>query len=414
MPTELDRAQIEGLLRQADDCLAQGNLSAAEVACREVLDRDRGNVRALNTLKAVIETIGVPEHALTGLGPGSPPRAAGPRYLLIKAWGCGFWSDVNSVLGALLLAEITHRIPVVHWGANSLFGDGSGRDAFGHFFEPVSSVGLRDLPDLHDRDFFPPKWTSGNLQKEDHFKWQGPYSRLSPTYYIGRPERVAVCDFFVGVVDVMPWIPRGHPMQGRRLVEIYRWLIKKYLRPREHILGRCDDFIRSRLAGRRFAAVHVRGSDKVLEIGNLEEVNQAYPAAIEAIDPAWPIFLLTDDARWLDIIKRRFGDRVVTTSCRRTGTAKGVHKLAGKHDRVGIGMEVMVDAYIAARADRFLGNGGSAVSSMICLLKDWPPGTCVLTCPPRIFERNVWLYLLDPNKASTSLHGLGGKGTLPG
>lgn len=44
------------------------------------------------------------------------------RYLLIKSWGFGFYSDVIAVLGSLLLAEITHRTPVVHWGKNSLFG----------------------------------------------------------------------------------------------------------------------------------------------------------------------------------------------------------------------------------------------------------------------------------------------------
>ena len=43
------------------------------------------------------------------------------RFLLIKAWGFGFWSDVLHVLGGLMLAELTRRQPVVFWGSNSLY-----------------------------------------------------------------------------------------------------------------------------------------------------------------------------------------------------------------------------------------------------------------------------------------------------
>ena len=38
------------------------------------------------------------------------------KYLLIKAWGYGFFSDVNHILGQLLIAEMTERIPIVYWG----------------------------------------------------------------------------------------------------------------------------------------------------------------------------------------------------------------------------------------------------------------------------------------------------------
>ena len=75
----------------------------------------------------------------------------------IKSWGFGFWPNVSQVLGALLLAEATGRVPLVHWGRNSLFGDGSARDAFGHYFEPVSNVTLEDLATIPDANCFPPK-----------------------------------------------------------------------------------------------------------------------------------------------------------------------------------------------------------------------------------------------------------------
>ena len=100
-----------------------------------------------------------------------PPPAQ--RYLVIKSWGCGFCSDVTQVLGGLLLAEATGRIPVVHRGRNSLFGDGSAANAFHHYFEPVSNITLDDIARLRDAAFFPPKWSPQNLTAEDVSKWQG-------------------------------------------------------------------------------------------------------------------------------------------------------------------------------------------------------------------------------------------------
>ena len=58
-------------------------------------------------------------------------------YLLIKSYG--FWSDVEHVIGALLLAEMTGRTPVVHWGGNSYFTD----DERGTPWEPSSSRSRR-------------------------------------------------------------------------------------------------------------------------------------------------------------------------------------------------------------------------------------------------------------------------------
>src|SRR5580692_9084212 len=53
---------------------------------------------------------------------------------------------MNHVFGCLLLAEITGRIPVTHWGKNSLYGDETDTDAFQLYFEAISPLGI---PDVH-------------------------------------------------------------------------------------------------------------------------------------------------------------------------------------------------------------------------------------------------------------------------
>src|SRR5205085_3924453 len=179
-------------------------------------------------------------------------RSAGDRYLLIKAWGFGFWSDVSALLGALLLAEITGRIPVTHWGTNSLFGDGSGGDAFTRYFEPVSDLRLHDLARLDDATFFPPKWSRTNLAEENVAKWRGSGSRGAAIYFLSRPEKIAICDFYTGVINVAPWIPAGHPMHGKPLAEIYRYLVARYLRPCAIVHSACDQFLGAHLRGAPF------------------------------------------------------------------------------------------------------------------------------------------------------------------
>lgn len=74
---------------------------------------------------------------LSGRMDAAVPHSKSGGFLLIKSWGYGFWSDVEHVIGALLLAEMTGRTPVVHWGGNSYFSDDEGG---GTPFEPFSNL----------------------------------------------------------------------------------------------------------------------------------------------------------------------------------------------------------------------------------------------------------------------------------
>lgn len=387
-----DRELCECYLKLAPRFLSQDKLAAAEVCCREVLDRDENNAVALDVLAEIFRQIGLGDDVRGWLRDPPPGAAAGPRYLIIKSWGSGFWSDVSSVLGGLLLAEATNRIPVVHWGSNSLFGDDSGQDAFRRYFEPVSDIGLHDLAQLEGADYYPPKWNRTNLSQENLSKWAGAYSRLSPLYYINRKETVAVCDFYIGVADVLPWLPAQHPMRGRSAREAFHWLIRKYLTVRPHVLEQSERFYRSHLAGRPFAAIHLRGADKILEFGDQEAINEALIRRLEDVDPGWRIFLLTDDEQWLRLVRGRYGDRIISTSCRRSSGMLGVHFSAEGNERTSIGMEVMIDTVIALRADRFIGTGSSNVAGFISMMRDWAAADCIMATSPIIFKRNLLLY----------------------
>jgi tetratricopeptide (TPR) repeat protein len=400
------------LLGFATKDLAAGKLAAAEIACRDLLDLEPHNAAALHLLGYIAAQVGMRDQALAYFQAAldsepdnapirenldavrkmpAPSLPRGERYLLIKSWGFGFWADMVQVLGSLLLAEITGRIPVVYWGGDSRFSDKSERDAFTHYFEPVSSATLQQLARMPNASFFPPRWNAGNLAQTGVSKWEGKGSRAGAVYFLGRPETIAVSDFHLGVVNVMPWIPASHPLHGKSLEEIYLYLTAKYLRPQPAIIAACDAFFQAHLAKGPFIALHMRGSDKALEDPELEATNRILLAALDAAEASWPIFLMTDDSHCLARMKSLYGQRIIATDCQRTDTTEGVHYLPTV-DAVRAGREVLIDTWLALRAERFIGNARSNVSAMVAVMKDWPSGACTAVGRSMLTERNLHIY----------------------
>jgi hypothetical protein len=399
--------------------IARGNLQRAEILCRDQLDQHPADTAALKLLGDVATQIGADDFAARHYGEALAtlpepqagrsvlnsllatarnraavvkPAPQGTRYLLIKAWGYGFWSDLDHVAGALLLAELSGRQPIVHWGRNSLFRNADTDNAFDAFFEPIAAAPRAALK-AEGLQYFPPKWHAGNLDEDDVQKWSGEGARQSGLYLLRRDEDVVVSDFHIRVNDLMPWIPERSPLFGMNRNQVYRHLFKKYIHLRPQLQARIDALASEVLTPGHWLAVHVRGSDKVREIAQLDMVNEAYWSAIGQIlhvNPAMSIFLLTDSAPVVDAFRQRYGDKVRTLDCTRSSNETGVH-YAG-HSGIELGEQVIVDAWLAARCDIFLGNGGSNVSVGIRHLKDWAPGTFFLIGDDFLGNRNLGLH----------------------
>jgi protein O-GlcNAc transferase len=404
--SDIDVKFMDRAIGFAAALISRGDLVLADFICRDVLEVAPRHAIAFNLIGVIAAQLGLHDEAIAyfekALACDPPflpagenlqkvsnararaprPKTQGPTFLLIKAWGYGFWSDVSHVLGCLLLAEITGRVPVTHWGRNSLFTDGSDRDAFRLYFEPISAFTLDSLGTLA-ASIFPAKWSSDNLRDEDQAKWQGPGSRMGGLNYLNRPEPVAVSDFYIGIVDLLPWIPSTHELHGKPLEQVYYYLVAKYLKPRQHIMSQVEDFYAAHIRGMPTLAVHVRGSDKRLEIGDLDDLNRTYFVAIDRESPSWLILLLTDDTRCVSAFRARYADRIVVTDSIRTETDLGIHYHSFV-DRVRLGGEVMRDTYLALRCEKFIGNGQSNVSAMAAMLKRWDPGACLLLAPSQL------------------------------
>jgi len=379
--------ELQAELDKAGQMVLAANHPQAELHLRRYLRSDGKDPSAHRLLTVVARAYGVSETFRL-----KENRAAtdGPRYLLIKAWGYGFWSDVHHVLGQLLVAELTQRTPIVRWGRNSLFGDG-GDDAFRLYFEPVSALQLKDLPE--DLSIYPPKWTHANLATDNVNKWEGPHSRHAAQFLFGRAEDLLVSDFYMTLASLIPWIGPESRYHGKSEDTLYAELFAKYIRPLPSMQARVDAFYQSRMAGRNWVAVHIRGSDKIHESAGLHQTNLRYLDFIDRVielNPHIGVFLLTDSVDIHTQFSARYADRLVTTPALRSATATGVHMQG--HSGRAVGDEVLLDALLAARCDYFVGNQESNVSMAISSLKRWPQGLLVLLGDKNCRSENLYLH----------------------
>lgn len=393
--------------------LSNGNIATAETLCRQVLDDGADSPDCWNMIGVIAAGIGLFDQATQAfrraleIDPAlekaagnlkqieaatPPPRrpADDPGFLIIKAWGQGFWSDVDHVLGQLLIAEMTGRAPIVHWGSNSRFRDAGTAEAFGLYFEPLSRYRLEDVRDRSDEAFWPPKWSARNLDAGAYQQTEGPWSRLTALRSLARPEEIVVSDFYTGISTLAGWIPPEHPLSGMTLPTLYRYLCGKYLHALPDIRGRVDEFYAALFKGERVLAVHARGTDKIAENPDLGTLNgQLLQEAGTWADKAGAsrVFLLSDSSELLTAFRDMFGPRLITLDVQRSESGQSLHFQA--RNGYALGLEVMADTYLAARADWFLGNGDSNVSAMIEHLRDWPEGRFRLLRPSVHYRRQL-------------------------
>ena len=173
---------------------------------------------------------------------------------------------------------------------------------------------------------------------------------------------MAVSDFRTGVVDLVPWIAPGHPLHGLGVEDVYRALVRRHLHPVAAVARAVEAFHARELAGASCLAVHIRGSDKIIEQAALTRLNELYPAAIDRVlaEQDGRLLLLTDDRDVLSRLAARYGERLVSTDCQRTSGTTGTHYRRDV-DRYRLGLEVMVDTYLAAAP-----TGSSATACATC------------------------------------------------
>ena len=303
------------------------------------------------------------------------------RFLLIKSWGCGFWSDVDHVMGQLLVAELTNRIPVVYWGTNSLYAESFKSNAFDLYFEPVSDYTVYDVI-KPQYTYFPPVWKYDNIMVEDLDKITWIYRNLGEM--MSSDADVVVSDVHYFIRPIINFITKDHWAYGMTAQQIYRGLFDKYIRLKPDIEQEIQDFFDKKLKeGTPLLGVHIRGGDKIREVENLSHLNKRYHTEINSYTDKYDIkkiLLLTDCEEILDEFLKLYGSKVVFTDCRRgainaTDNAPHLQDYTNKRRK---GIEIIKDTYLASKCDFFIGNGYSNVSYTVKRLRDWPEENIIL------------------------------------
>ena len=363
------------------------NYTLAEMHLRDCLKVLPDNPQALVLLEKIKHKFEISEPFVLSE---KIQRTTDKRYLLIKAWGCGFWSDIHHVLNQLLLAELTQRTPIVLWGTNSFYRE-TEENAFPCFFKTDLFADFKDIPGT--ASIFPDKWNASNLLVEDNQKWDGPGSRLSAQYFFDRHETLLVSDFFSPLDTIIPWIDANSEYHGLNEDDIYAILFKKYLSPTDQIQQNIDGFYASNMQSKNWVAVHMRGSDKVYESPHLNQTNLLYYEFLDRIlelNPSIQIFLMTDSEDILKNMLGKYGAKILTTQVQRSANNTGIH-FAG-HPGHQIGSEILTETYLAAKCDYFIGNKESNVSLAIYSLKNWANGFAFLLGAQSARGRNVFIF----------------------
>lgn len=128
--------------------------------------------------------------------------------------------------------------------------------------------------------------------------------------------------------------------------------------------------------------VHIRGTDKIDEFPNLNQLNDLYRIEIDNYLKNYPrasIFLLTDSENILEQYKELYGNKIIHTNAIRTSNDQiSVHNGLSLHSKRQKGIDIIKDTYLATKCDHFIGANYSNVSLAILRLKDWKKGTITL------------------------------------
>jgi hypothetical protein len=321
-----------------------------------------------------------------------PEPHPGPRYLVIREWGEGFWSDVDHALSMLWVAEASGRTPVVWWGDRTLYrGVGSPENAWEAFFEPVSGAGRSEV-EAAGLSVYPAKWSAGALGRLQN-RWSGPGARVSGLELLSRPENIVVADFHTPLCTVGRWVtgsvlsPAELVREGRRLAGL--------LRPVEPHRSAAAT-IRQGWGHEPVVALHIRGTDKFVESGDTAPVHETLinDAAERCRGTGARLFLLTDSASTVERLRSVLKRRLITMDATRSDEEEGLH-LSQRHDGRVLGDEVLRDTLLACACDAFFGHGWSNLPSMVLRLRDWPAGACNILGPIQPEWPNAFAHELD-------------------
>ena len=368
---------------------AKANYPQAELLLRDYLIQTVGDQSVQDVWRLIRSGYAINENFQ--LSEKIPDQSVNKKFILIKSWGYDFWSDAHHLTSQMLLAELTHRIPIIWWGSNFAHDDGTGRENFTAYFDPINDTNINDIP--VEASIYPSKWNRDNIFQENLNKWSGQYSRLAAQFIFSRDEDLVVSDFYSTLDSVIPWIDKSSAYYGKSEDILYGEIFQKYFKINDRLLSQANNFFDAYMEGKTWVAVHLAGDVKAEDLASRKQKGEMVYPYIDLVlkkNPQMGVFLMTDSREMVLLLKSRYGEKILTPKGQDTKSLTPMDKnpITGLESVE----ESVIASYLAAKCDIFLGNKESNMSLAIYSLKNWAPGCFHLTGKNNIRSKNYGLH----------------------
>ena len=250
------------------------------------------------------------------------------KHIISSEFAAGLFYNFLGVVNNINYCKKNNLIPVAYWGQHDLYYQENGwhgkENVWEYYFEPISS------------ESFDPKADKVWSKNE------------SPDGCGLRPITDGHCI--------------EYEKQDMRLTAAS--IIRDYIKLRPYIQGKINSFYKRNMAGKKTIGIHIRGTDKKMEVKpmNIDDLfNDANKLAENYQDCQF--FIATDEERILKRAKQLLKKKVIYYDAYRSKTGAPIHyNDQSCPSKARLGEEVVIETFLLAKCDLFL-HGFSSVST---------------------------------------------------
>ena len=265
--------------------------------------------------------------------------------------GAGFGACVLATINQARFCDRAGYLPVAKYdrtSSNAFFDPKRGNSMWEQYFEPlVSEWSCEDL-ERRLADASDPLTHADVITLPDAEVWKAlahPMSVCSFTYADWRHQPPA---------DLDAW----YNVQRSRARET----VSRYVRPKRDILEAVESFWTANVGDAPILGIHMRGTD--FHYAPPVSPAEYFPLVEKHIEanPGLRIFLATEQKQYVDLMRKQYGDRLVTSDVARSSNeiAPFQMKEVPPHKR---GEDVLIDILFLSRCDHLI-KGASNVGEM--------------------------------------------------
>jgi hypothetical protein len=264
-------------------------------------------------------------HTLTAIS----AAAQNKKFVIGPHCSCGLFSIFFGALSNIDWAYKNGKVPVVYWTDNTPYFQKEGylgeKNVWEYYFEPVSDM----------------RYVSG-----DHI-----YK------YYHAPDATSV------PYGVRSYDEQFHTRTKLQLHEI----IENYIHIKPDIREKIDDFYHEYMAGKSCIGIHLRGTDKHIEVTPVDQqvILNAARQLNEKLGGNAYFFIATDEERLLDLAKKKLGkERVIYYNSERSRNNIPVH-YRPKKDGAEVGEQVLIEAQLLSKCSHFLHTASNVATAVM-------------------------------------------------